>query len=520
MVQKRQDGPAASGRRPMPAWTGRARLKRYADMPADFSLGEGDAGELASEPDVVTHAPTTQLRFCDSRIQTRHANANGSTEAIMVKTLKRKINLVERRQPSSPGAASEAPLPEPALLTVRADRMVIETAIVARGKTVSEARDRLEAWVSYVPSVLPNGSTIEPTNFEVLEEGGGRPDSASDDPERILNSLLLEMQQGLVEAKKQVAVAIADEKRLGKQAEMERQLAVNWDKNALLSIKAGNDDLAKQALIRKAEHEKLAVGYDDRWTAQKSAVDQLKAALQGLNAKIEDAKRKKNLLIARAKRAEAQKTIAETLDGISSTNAFDVMHRMEERIAREEAQAQATYELANSTLERIDSTVARSEEEARAAYERAKEQAERGDHTASTQPRPADANAAAAPAACASVIRLVPPRPRTSATRVQALITSPLPLEASIWDRSTIVARLVDALCEAGARDVDVFCGAPSFCVGDVDAYRAQLRELSQQGAPEEPTAPGTDASRQIPIEQRSHGTECVELRFAPPKRP
>jgi phage shock protein A len=173
--------------------------------------------------------------------------------------------------------------------------------------------------------------------------------SRAEDPEKMLNQMLLDMQQQMVEAKKQVAVAIADEKRLQKQFEQERQLAVEWEKKAMLAIKAGNDELAKQALLRKTEHEKLAVGYEQQWTAQKASVDQLKSALQNLNAKIEEAKRKKNLLVARAKRAEAQKTIAETLDGISSTSAFETMSRMEDKINKAEAEAQATYELAQAT---------------------------------------------------------------------------------------------------------------------------------------------------------------------------
>jgi phage shock protein A len=170
----------------------------------------------------------------------------------------------------------------------------------------------------------------------------------AEDPEKMLNQMLLDMQQQLVEAKKQVAVAIADEKRLQKQHEQERALAAEWEKKAMLAVKANNDELAKMALQRKTEHEKLAVGYEQQWAQQKTAVDQLKVALQQLNNKIEEAKRKKNLLIARAKRAEAQRTIAETMDGISSTSAFETMSRMEEKIDKAEAEAAATYELAQT----------------------------------------------------------------------------------------------------------------------------------------------------------------------------
>lgn len=128
-----------------------------------------------------------------------------------------------------------------------------------------------------------------------------------EDPEKMLNQMLIDMQSQLAEAKKQVAVAIADEKRLQKQFEEQRTLAVEWEKKAMLAIKAGNDDLARQALARKAEHDKTAEGFEQQWKAQKASVDQLKNALQQLNGKIEEAKRQKNLLIARAKRAEAQK---------------------------------------------------------------------------------------------------------------------------------------------------------------------------------------------------------------------
>jgi phage shock protein A len=172
--------------------------------------------------------------------------------------------------------------------------------------------------------------------------------SKAEDPEKMLNQMLIDMQQQLVEAKKQVAVAIADEKRLLKQFENEKALSVEWEKKAMLAIKAGNDELAKQALNRKVEHEKSATGFEQQWHAQKAAVDQLKTALQSLNSKIEEAKRKKNLLVARAKRAEAQRTIAETLDGISANGAFDTMSRMEEKVDKLEAEAAATYELSQT----------------------------------------------------------------------------------------------------------------------------------------------------------------------------
>ncbi|MFH1810837.1 MAG: PspA/IM30 family protein [Pseudomonadota bacterium] len=168
-----------------------------------------------------------------------------------------------------------------------------------------------------------------------------------EEPEKMLTQALLDMQQQLVESKKQVALAIADEKRLAKQLENERAQSAEWERKAMLAVKAGNDELAKEALMRKQEHDKLTAGFQEQWTGQKAAVDQLKSSLTQLNNKIEDAKRKKNLLIARAKRAEAQKTIANTMSGMQENSAFDNMQRMEEKIDKLEAEAKATFELAS-----------------------------------------------------------------------------------------------------------------------------------------------------------------------------
>jgi phage shock protein A len=169
----------------------------------------------------------------------------------------------------------------------------------------------------------------------------------AEDPEKILNQLILDMREQLIEAKKQVAVAIADEKRLKKQLDNELNLSHEWEKKAMMAVRAGRDDLAKEALTRKSEHDQLATEFQAQWEAQKAAADKLRDALRRLNNKIEEAKRKKNLLVARQKRAEAQVTIQKTLSNIGDTGAFDAFNRMEEKIGRMEAEAEASAELSD-----------------------------------------------------------------------------------------------------------------------------------------------------------------------------
>ncbi|MCB9754720.1 MAG: PspA/IM30 family protein [Myxococcales bacterium] len=169
--------------------------------------------------------------------------------------------------------------------------------------------------------------------------------SRAEDPEKMLNQAIVDMKGQLVDAKKQVAVAIADEKRLRRQYEKEAVEVKNWEGKAMLAIKAGDDNLARAALARKKSHEDVANQLKDQWEKQNASSGQLKDALRSLDGKIEEAKRKRNLLISRAKRAEAQKKINETLGNINATSAFDTFERMESKVEQLEAQSEAAYEL-------------------------------------------------------------------------------------------------------------------------------------------------------------------------------
>src|SRR5258708_21850739 len=97
--------------------------------------------------------------------------------------------------------------------------------------------------------------------------------SKSEDPEKMLNQVVLDMNNQLVEAKKQVAASIADEKRLAKQHEQEVANAAEWERRAMMALRAGNEELAKEALTRKKEHDALAATFKDQWAKQKKAVD-------------------------------------------------------------------------------------------------------------------------------------------------------------------------------------------------------------------------------------------------------
>jgi phage shock protein A len=174
--------------------------------------------------------------------------------------------------------------------------------------------------------------------------------SKAENPEKMLNQLVLDMNEQMIESKKAVAMAIADEKKLEREAGENKNQAGEWEKKAMIAVRAGRDDLAKEALLRKQEFEGYATQLFQQWQAQKESVEKLKENLRQLQNKIDEATRKKNILIARAKRAEAQEKINQTMSSLSGNkSAFDTFDRMAKKVDEIEARAEATKELEDAT---------------------------------------------------------------------------------------------------------------------------------------------------------------------------
>jgi phage shock protein A len=175
--------------------------------------------------------------------------------------------------------------------------------------------------------------------------------SRAENPEKMLNQLVMDMNEQLIEAKKQVAMSIADEKKLERQMLENKGQAEEWERKAMLAVKAGKDDLAKEALLRKQEYVGYTSQFQKEYEGQHASVEQLKDALRQLQGKIDEANRKKNLLIARAKRAEAQKQIQQTMGSLAGGSSFDTFDRMTEKVDQLEAEADAAKELSSISAE-------------------------------------------------------------------------------------------------------------------------------------------------------------------------
>jgi len=175
--------------------------------------------------------------------------------------------------------------------------------------------------------------------------------SRAEDPEKILNQALQDMHQNLYEARIEVTKTAAEEKKLEKEYRTNKALAEEWQKKAELAVKKGDESLAREALRRKRGYDNLAESFKEQWEEQKKIVDSLKVQLAALDAKIDEAERKRRVLIARQRRAAAQKVIHEAMAEVADTTAFEAMERMETKVSDMEARAEAAAEIGFDELE-------------------------------------------------------------------------------------------------------------------------------------------------------------------------
>ena len=170
----------------------------------------------------------------------------------------------------------------------------------------------------------------------------------AEDPEKMLNQMLMDMDVHLMNAKRQVALAISDEKKLLTQYLKSKKQMNIWREKAEIAVQANRDDLAKKALERYAIYKQESINLENHWKNQKNAVEKLKIALNTLTAKINDAKIKKNLLVARAKKATATQNISVTMSNIAGgKNTIQALNSMEDKISKMEAEANAATTMAS-----------------------------------------------------------------------------------------------------------------------------------------------------------------------------
>ncbi len=175
--------------------------------------------------------------------------------------------------------------------------------------------------------------------------------SKAEDPEKVLDQTLIDMQEDLVQMRQAVASAIASQKRTQQQYNQAQTEANNWQQRAQLALQKGDENLAREALVRKKTHTETATALKSQLDQQSTSVEALKRNLIALEGKISEAKTKKDMLKARASAAKANEQLQNTVGRMNTSSAMAAFERMEEKVLQMEARSEAAAELAGADLE-------------------------------------------------------------------------------------------------------------------------------------------------------------------------
>ena len=172
----------------------------------------------------------------------------------------------------------------------------------------------------------------------------------AEDPEKLIKQVILDMENQYLQVKTQVAVSIADQHMLGKTLQENEDTARDWMRKAEISVDRSQDDLARAALDRFQTSQRLAQSYREQVDDQRAQVETLKGAPVKLEQKLDEAKSKRDLLLARHRRSLSlgKAAHAQTLLGDDSKSAtFD---RLKHRVHHREAVATAEVELLSDDM--------------------------------------------------------------------------------------------------------------------------------------------------------------------------
>ena len=167
-----------------------------------------------------------------------------------------------------------------------------------------------------------------------------------EDPERMIKQLIREMEENVNSAREGVIDALASEKQLAKELDGQRRQADDWYNRARRALETGNETLAREALLRKKEHDGIVASLQASWESARRTSERLKAQLRALETKLEEARLKKSSLVARQRAAQAREQMDKVTDrfqvGLDLNNSFG---RMADKVGEMEARMEARAEV-------------------------------------------------------------------------------------------------------------------------------------------------------------------------------
>jgi phage shock protein A len=187
--------------------------------------------------------------------------------------------------------------------------------------------------------ILGKLSTLIKSNINDVIDG-------MQDPAKEIDQMVRDMEDSARQARAEVAQCMGEEKRLQRRIESLALEAKSWEDRAATAVRAGDDALAKEALLRKGEKDAERAETEKSLREQEVYVEQLTVGLRSLEARVRDVKLRQGSL---REKARAAKRDGGSLS--SRTPAFDDFERMSSKIDAVEAEATLTEELGGRTPE-------------------------------------------------------------------------------------------------------------------------------------------------------------------------
>jgi phage shock protein A len=172
----------------------------------------------------------------------------------------------------------------------------------------------------------------------------------AEDPEKMIKQVILDMENQYMQVKTQVAVSIADQHMLEKKQKENEDAGADWMRKAERSVDKQQDDLARAALDRYQTSQRLAQSYKEQVDDQKAQVEALKGALMKLEQKLDEAKSKRDMLLARHRRSIALNKAARAQGAIGDSTKSAAFDRLKDRVNQTESVASAEVELATDDV--------------------------------------------------------------------------------------------------------------------------------------------------------------------------
>lgn len=176
----------------------------------------------------------------------------------------------------------------------------------------------------------------------------------AEDPEKMVKQIIIDMEEQLKKSTQSLGTAMGSLNSVKKQLENAKEQSNNWQSKAKMCLEQGNEELAKQALENKVKQDKLVAEYQEMVDSMEKQVSDIKAQIDVLKQKLEEARSKQGMLVARNQMADAKAQMAKSLGNMDSNSAFSKMDKMEEKIERKEAQANALSDVSGTQESETD----------------------------------------------------------------------------------------------------------------------------------------------------------------------